>query len=126
MPMSGLQLALIGLAVLIGLLVIRIPVGLAMLAVGICGYVALSGFDPVLAYMKTAAFWQFASYEFSVIPMFLLMGEFASRSGLSRSLFSAANVFLGHRRARMNDTATPQAQIDVLIGDIVALNGTSP
>ena len=96
--MSSVQLALIGLAVLIGLLVIRIPVALAMLAVGICGYVALAGLDPVLAFMKTAAFWQFASYEFSVIPMFLLMGEFASRSGLSRSLFSAANVFLGHRR----------------------------
>ena len=96
--MSSVQLALIGLTSLIGLLVIRIPVAIAMLAVGIFGYVALSGFDPVLDYMKTAAFWQFASYEFSVIPMFLLMGEFASRSGLSRSLFGAANVFLGHRR----------------------------
>ena len=96
--MSSLQLATIGLVALIGLLVIRIPVGIAMLSVGIFGYVALSGLDPVLAYMKTAAFWQFASYDFSVIPMFLLMGEFASRSGLSRSLFGAANVFLGHRR----------------------------
>ena len=43
--MSSVELALIGLAVLIGLLVIRIPVALAMLAVGICGYVALSGID---------------------------------------------------------------------------------
>ena len=96
--MSSLQLATIGLMALISLLVIRIPVGIAMLTVGIFGYVALSGLDPVLAYMKTAAFWQFASYDFCVIPMFLLMGEFASRSGLSRSLFGAANVFLGHRR----------------------------
>ena len=96
--MSSLELASFGLAALIVLLVIRIPVGVAMLTVGILGYLSLAGTDPVLAYMKTAAYWQFASYEFSVIPMFLLMGEFASRSGLSRSLFDAANVFLGHRR----------------------------
>jgi tripartite ATP-independent transporter DctM subunit len=96
--MSSFELALAGLLALILLLVVRIPVGVAMLAVGIVGYVALSGLDPVLSYMNTAAFWQFASYDFSVIPMFLLMGEFASRSGLSRSLFSSANVFLGHRR----------------------------
>jgi C4-dicarboxylate transporter DctM subunit len=80
------------------LLVVRVPIAIAMLVAGMGGYVALSGPGPLLSYMKTAAFWRFASYEFTVIPMFLLMGEFASRSGLSRALFDAANVFLGHRR----------------------------
>ena len=97
-PMSSFELALLGLAVMLVLLALRLPVAIAMLLAGMGGYIALSGVDPVLAYLKTAAYWRFASYDFSVIPMFLLMGEFASRSGLSRSLFSAANVFLGHRR----------------------------
>lgn len=96
--MTGFQLALIGLAAMVVLLAIRIPVAIAMLVAGMAGYIALSGVDPLLAYLETAAYWRFASYDFSVIPMFLLMGEFASRSGLSRSLFAAANVFLGHRR----------------------------
>jgi tripartite ATP-independent transporter DctM subunit len=97
-PMGSFELALLGLAVMVALLVLRIPVAISMILVGMAGYIALSGLDPLLAYLKTAAYWRFASYDFSVIPMFLLMGEFASRSGLSRSLFSAANVFLGHRR----------------------------
>ncbi|MBH97090.1 MAG: C4-dicarboxylate ABC transporter permease [Rhodospirillaceae bacterium] len=96
--MGSLELAFLGLIVLLVLLIVRVPVAIAMLAVGITGYITLSGIDPLLAYMKTAAFWQFASYDFTVIPMFLLMGEFAARSGLSRSLFAATNVFLGHRR----------------------------
>ena len=96
--MTGFELALIGLAVMVGLMALRVPVAIAMLIAGMAGYIALSGLDPLLAYLKTAAYWRFSSYDFSVIPMFLLMGEFASRSGLSRSLFAAANVFLGHRR----------------------------
>jgi C4-dicarboxylate transporter DctM subunit len=98
MTMNSVELALLGLLVMVVLLVIRVPVAIAMLVAGLGGYAALSGVDPLLSYLKTAAFWRFASYDFTVIPMFLLMGEFASRSGLSRSLFEAANVFLGHRR----------------------------
>ena len=69
-----------------------------MLLVGMGGYAALSGPDPLLDFMKSAAYWRFASYDFSVIPMFLLMGQLAARSGLSSSLFRAANAFLGHRK----------------------------
>jgi tripartite ATP-independent transporter DctM subunit len=96
--MTSFELALVGLALMLGLMAIRVPVAIAMLIAGVAGYIALSGLDPLLAYLKTAAYWRFASYDLSVIPMFLLMGEFASRSGLSRALFGAANVFLGHRR----------------------------
>jgi C4-dicarboxylate transporter, DctM subunit len=96
--LAGFELALAAIAAMVALLIVRVPVSIAMLAVGMSGYVLMSGVDPLLNYMKTAAFWRFASYDLSVIPMFLLMGEFAARSGLSRSLFSAANVFLGHRR----------------------------
>lgn len=96
--MGSFELAILGLLVMVVLLAARIPVAVAMMVAGMGGYIALSGVEPLLRYMETAAYWRFATYDFSVIPMFLLMGEFASRSGLSRSLFAAANVFLGHRR----------------------------
>lgn len=96
--MSPSAAALTGLATLLVLLVLRVPLGPAMLLVGMSGYVALSGVDPLLNYLKSGAYWRFASYDFSVIPMFLLMGQLAARSGLSTRLFAAANAFLGHRR----------------------------
>jgi tripartite ATP-independent transporter DctM subunit len=96
--MSGFQIALLGVAAMLAMLALRIPVGVAMLAVGMGGYWALTGLGPLLNYSKAAVYWRFASYDLSVIPMFLLMSQFASKAGLSRDLFDSANAFLGHRR----------------------------
>jgi len=95
---SSFAIALSGIAVLLLLLAVRVPVGVAMIAVGVGGYVSLAGFAPLLNFAKTSPYWAFANYDLSVIPMFLLMGQFASRAGLSRALFESANTFLGHRR----------------------------
>jgi tripartite ATP-independent transporter DctM subunit len=95
---SSFEIALSGIAVLLLLLAVRVPVGVAMIAVGVGGYVSLAGFPPLLNYAKTSPYWAFANYDLSVVPMFLLMGQFASRAGLSRALFESANTFLGHRR----------------------------
>lgn len=84
--------------VLVGLLALRIHVGVAMLVTGIGGYVMLIGWSPLLAYLKTAAFGRYSVYDLSVVPLFLLMGQFALRGGLSKSLFAAANAFIGHWR----------------------------
>lgn len=86
------------LLVLIGL---RLPIGLAMFVIGSVGYVLLSGWTPYLAYMKTTPFFLFSNYTLSVIPLFILMGAFAERSGLSQALFTAANAWIGHRRGGM-------------------------
>ncbi|HRP73947.1 MAG TPA: TRAP transporter large permease [Rhodocyclaceae bacterium] len=96
--MSGIQLGLLSFSILIGLLALRIHVGVAMLVTGIGGYVALIGWSPLLAYLKTAAFGRYSVYDLSVVPLFLLMGQFALRGGLSKSLFEAANAFIGHWR----------------------------
>ena len=96
--MSSFAIALSGIAVLLLLLAVRVPVGVAMIAVGVGGYVSLAGFAPLLNFAKTSPYWAFANYDLSVVPMFLLMGQFASRAGLSRALFESANTFLGHRR----------------------------
>lgn len=91
-------IALAALSILIVLLAVRVPLALAMLVVGMGGYVALAGMAPLLGYLKSAAYWRFASYDLAVIPMFVLMGQFASESGMSSRLFTAASAFLGHRR----------------------------
>lgn len=96
--MDPISTALIGIGALAALLILRIPLAVAMMAVGMTGYIVLAGIDPLLNYMKSGAYWRFASYDFSVIPMFVLMGQLAARAGLSRNLFDAANALLGHRR----------------------------
>ena len=96
--MSDLALGAIAFMMLLLLLVIRIPVGVAMLFTGMIGYSAVSGRQPLLNYLKTAPYYQFSTYSLSVIPLFILMGEFARHAGMSRALFAAANVWLGHRR----------------------------
>lgn len=96
--MTGIEMGLLSFAVLVGLLALRIHVGIAMLLTGIGGYVALIGWMPLLAYLKTAAFARYSVYDLSVVPLFLLMGQFALRGGLSRGLFDAANAFIGHWR----------------------------
>ena len=96
--MSSFEIALLGIAVLLALLVIRVPVAVAMITVGVGGYVSLNGWLPLFSYAKTSVYYAFSNYDLSVVPMFLLMSQFASKAGLSRALFEAANTFLGHRK----------------------------
>lgn len=96
--MTSFEIALLGIAVMLLLMVFRIPVAVAMMAVGIGGYMILSGPTPFLNFVKTAPYWTLANYDLSIIPMFLIMGQFASKAGLSKALFKSANTFLGHLR----------------------------
>ena len=98
LPLTSFEIALTGIGALLILLALRVPVAVAMIVVGVGGYVSLAGWAPLLNYAKTSAYWRFANYDLSVIPMFLLMSQFAARAGLSRALFKAANTYLGHRR----------------------------
>jgi len=96
--MSGLTIGVLGFAALLGLLAIRIPIGVAMLSVGVVGYVSIAGITALLSYLKTETYWRFTNDELSVVPLFLLMGQFAAKAGISQSLFRAANAWIGHRR----------------------------
>ncbi len=96
--MTGIAAGLTGFGVLLGLMALRVPIGVAMLAVGIGGYGMVSGWMPLTAFMKTSMFYQYSTYSLSVIPLFVLMGEFATRAGMSAALFRTAAAFLGHRR----------------------------
>ncbi|AVH45391.1 TRAP transporter large permease [Agrobacterium tumefaciens] len=87
-----------GLVALIGLLAVRVPVAYTMLIVGMAGITAVSGPAILLSQLQDLAYAQFSIYDLSVVPMFVLMGGIASRCGLSRDLFQAANAWIGHLR----------------------------
>lgn len=96
--MSGATVAVLGFAGMLVLLALRMPIGLAMLTAGSIGYIWFTSVPVFLNYMKTTPYHLFANYTLSVIPLFILMGALAEKSGLSTKLFRAAAAFLGHFR----------------------------
>jgi C4-dicarboxylate transporter, DctM subunit len=98
MDLSPDAVAVIGFVVLFTLMLLRVPVGMAMGLVGVSGFGYLVGAEPALKMVGQTSMRIVTDYTFGVIPMFLLMGAFVSRSGMSRELFRAANRVVGHRR----------------------------
>ena len=97
--MSGVELAAWSFPILLFLIFVRIPIGLAMLVCGLVGAWLIYGTTaPVLNQLKQVTFSTFSSYSLSVIPLFLLMGQFAALGGLSQALFKAAEAWIGHRK----------------------------
>ena len=97
--MSILELGFWSFPVLLVMIFLRAPIGLAMMICGMGGlYLAMGGPNMVLAKLKSETYSTFSSYSLTIIPLFLLMGQFASLSGLSAALFKAAESWLGHRK----------------------------
>ena len=97
--MSGVELALWSFPILLALIFLRVPIGLSMLLCGFFGaWMVYGSISPILNQLKQVTYATFSSYSLSVIPLFLLMGQFASIGGLSRALFKAAEAWLGHRK----------------------------
>ncbi|MEY4253819.1 MAG: hypothetical protein RLZZ566_1289 [Pseudomonadota bacterium] len=98
MNLSPDAVAVIGFVALFALMLLRVPVGMAMGLVGVCGYSYIAGSGPALKLIGQTSMRTVTDYTFGVIPMFMLMGAFVSVSGVSRELFRAANAFIGHLR----------------------------
>jgi tripartite ATP-independent transporter DctM subunit len=97
--MSGLEIGLWSFPVLLALIFLRMPIGLSMFGVGVLGTWAVTGrWTPILAQLKSLSYDTFSNYSLSIVPLFLLMGQFATRGGMSKALFRAAETWLGHRR----------------------------
>lgn len=102
--LSPEMIGIIGLVVLFILLMLRMPVGLTMIVVGIGGTYALSlvashiRFQPYLKQFKTLLWSTMANYDLSVVPLFVLMGYLASQSNLSRDLFRGLEAMMSKRR----------------------------
>lgn len=96
--MSPEVTGLVGIAALLFLFLIRVPVAFAMTLVGFVGFAYLGDIDPALSILSQDLFETFTSYPLSVIPMFILMGSFAHASGISQRLFSTTYCWFGSLR----------------------------
>lgn len=99
--MTGTTAAIAGFAIMLLLMAMRMPIGLSLLFVGGAGYAWLGGWPTFLNYIKATPYHDFSNYTLSVIPLFILMGALAEKSGLSTSLFRAASSLVGHRPGGM-------------------------
>lgn len=97
--MSNLMLGMLSMPLLLTLIFLRMPIGLAMLVCGLGGTMLITGGETVvLAKLKNETYSTFSNYSLSIVPLFLLMGQFATLGGMSSALFKAAETWLGHRK----------------------------
>ena len=97
--MSGLEIGLWSFPLLMALIFLRLPIGVAMALVGIGGSWLVTGSpNMILAKLKTETISTFSNYSLTIIPLFLLMGHFATLGGMSQALFKSAESWLGHRK----------------------------
>ncbi len=93
--MTPIQLALLIFGVMLLLMVVRVPIAGAMFIAGAVGFVLQSGLAPFLNFLNNLAFARLANYDLSVIPLFILMGHFATQGGISKALFQFAAAVMG-------------------------------
>ncbi|MFV0333450.1 MAG: TRAP transporter large permease [Tropicimonas sp.] len=96
--MDKFDIGLLMFAGALALIALRMTVAGAMLLAGMVGYAMITGTSPLLSTLKSMTFSKFSSYQLSVLPFFLLMGEFATRGGMNTRLFAAARAWFGHWR----------------------------
>ena len=96
--MDPIALAGLGLACMFVLIVLHVPLGVAMGVAGVAGFAMLSGWKPALSLMASETASTFSSLDLATIPLFILMGGFASAAGLSEDLYRIAYALIGHRR----------------------------
>lgn len=90
--------SLLGFAVLLALIFLRVPIAFAMAAVGAVGFALLRDWSASWSMVGTVAFDTGLSYSLSVVPLFILMGNLLTISGVSHGLYAAANHLLGGAR----------------------------
>jgi C4-dicarboxylate transporter DctM subunit len=126
---SSLTIGLAGVLALLVALFARVPIAIALALTGMLGYAAIDGWQSALDVMGAVPF-ELASvrsnaYAFSVVPLFILMGAVASRAGMSRELYDAANaIFSGFRGALTNATIGACAAFGSICGSSIATAAT--
>ncbi|MBL0944494.1 MAG: TRAP transporter large permease [Hydrogenophaga sp.] len=111
--------ALLGFVGMFALMALRVPIGVAMGIAGVAGFGALAGFTPGLNLLANVPLSVLTDYNLIVIPMFILMGAFASHSGMSAELFAAGRAWLHHRRGGLALASIAAC------GGFSAINGSS-
>ncbi len=117
--------ALTGFGVIFLLALLRMPLAFAMALVGIVGMGVTRGWVPALASTAQVVHETGFAYTLSVIPLFILMGNFVARAGLAHELFAAAYAFIGHRRGGLaHATIAACAGFGAICGSSIATAAT--
>lgn len=120
-----MTVALAGVAAVLLLAFIGVPLGFAMLLVGAAGFAALRGLEPALAVIAQQVVDVSANYGLSVLPMFVLMGVFIYRADVSQDLYDAANAWFGHFRGGLaHATVASCAVFGMISGSSIATAAT--
>ena len=123
--MSNLAIGVAGVAALLAVLFIRVPIGVALALVGVCGYAAMDGWRNAITALGSVPYELASAYSLSVVPLFILMGAVATRANMSSELFGAANaVFSGFRGALTNATIGACAAFGSICGSSIATAAT--
>ncbi|GAC1607115.1 MAG: TRAP transporter large permease [Ramlibacter sp.] len=112
-------------ALMFALMALRTPIAISMFIAGSAGYVLQTGWLPYANFMNSMAFARFASYDLSVIPLFILMGQFATQGGISKSLFEFTATIVGGLRGGLAMAAVmASAAFGAICGSSVATAAT--
>lgn len=123
--MSAALVGVLGFAALLALIFLRVPIGIAMLVVGWAGTAALSSAGAAVASMTGQVFAVSSVYTLTVLPLFILMGNLATKAELSRDLYDAAYALIGHRRGGLaSATVVGCAGFAALSGSSIASAST--
>jgi C4-dicarboxylate transporter DctM subunit len=123
--MSGISLAIFAIVIMFVMMALRTPIAIAMFLSGSIAYVMQTGWSPYANFMNSMAFARFASYDLSVIPLFILMGQFATQGGISKSLFEFTAAVVGRLRGGLAMAAVmASAAFGAICGSSVATAAT--
>lgn len=96
--MDPITLAILGFAVMLVLVLMHVPLGIAMAFVGMGGFAMVVGWEPALSLLASEPASTLTNLNLAVIPLFMLMGNLAASAGLANDIYNIAHAFLGHRR----------------------------
>ncbi len=99
--MSNTSIGIALFVMMLVLMAVRVPIAISMFVPGAIGFAMIASLDALLSHLKGLAYARMSVYDLSVIPLFLLMGQFATQGGLSKALFGMANALIGHFRGGM-------------------------
>ena len=117
--MTAGAIGVLGTVIMLGLLILRIPVAFAMFLVGFLGIWVLNGWNAAMGLLASETFTLASNPELVVIPLFILMGNVASHTGMSRQLYDAAYAVIGHIRGGLASATV------IGCGGFAALSGSS-
>ena len=122
--MTSVQMVGVIFGIMLVFMALRVPIAISMFVAGAHGYIAQTGWLPFANFLNNQAFARFASYDLSVIPLFILMGHFATQGGISKALFNFAAGVMGRFKGGLAMAVLACAAFGAICGSSVATAAT--